>query len=173
MFLHELKSPKGSRRKRKLLGRGPASGSGKQSGRGDKGQRSRSGRGIIMGSEGGQSRLIRRIPKFGFTPLDRTVYQIVQMDQLNVFNANTVVDADALKKAQLISSRRKVYKILFRGEIKKPLTVKAYGFSTTAAEAIVKAGGKTELLIRPKKAADAARNEARLQAKKDKKAKKQ
>ncbi len=146
-MLHLLKSPVGSRRRKFRKGRGPASGLGKQSGRGDKGQRSRSGRGIILGSEGGQMALIRRIPKVGFNPLNPVVYQIVHLDALNRFEANTVVDVDKLKAAQLVSSRRKPYKILSRGELKKVLTVKAFAFSADAAEKIKKAGGKIEVII--------------------------
>jgi large subunit ribosomal protein L15 len=146
-MLHLLKSPQGSRKRKFRKGRGPGSGLGKQSGRGDNGQRSRSGRGIILGSEGGQMALIRRIPKVGFNPLNPKVYQVVQLDALNKFDAGTVVDADKLKKAQLISSRRKIYKILSRGEIKKALTVKAFAFSADAAEKIKKAGGTVEVII--------------------------
>jgi large subunit ribosomal protein L15 len=146
-MLHLLKSPKGSRTRKVRKGRGPASGLGKQSGRGDKGQRSRSGRGVLLGSEGGQIRLIRRLPKVGFNVRSPKVYQAVQLDSLNKFDANTVVDADKLKAAQLISSRRRIYKILSRGEIKKALTVKAYAFSAGAAEKIKAAGGKVEIVV--------------------------
>ena len=91
--------------------------------------------------------LIRRIPKVGFNSLNPKVYQVVQLESLNKFDAGTVVDADNLKKAQLISSRRKIYKILSRGEIKKALTVKAYAFSADAAEKIKAAGGKVEIIV--------------------------
>lgn len=91
--------------------------------------------------------LIRRIPKVGFNPLNPVVYQIVHLDALNRFEANTVVDVDKLKAAQLVSSRRKPYKILSRGELKKVLTVKAFAFSADAAEKIKKAGGKIEVII--------------------------
>ncbi|MBF0570122.1 MAG: 50S ribosomal protein L15 [Candidatus Omnitrophica bacterium] len=146
MFLHELRAPKGSRIKKVRKGRGPGSGLGKRSGRGDKGQRSRSGRGIILGSEGGQMPLIRRLPKIGFNTLNPIVYQIVQLDTLNCFEAATVVNVEALKKAQLISSLRKPYKILSRGELKKALTVEANAFSADAAEKITKAGGKAVVI---------------------------
>ncbi|MBF0330648.1 MAG: 50S ribosomal protein L15 [Candidatus Omnitrophica bacterium] len=146
-MLHLLKSPKGSRRRKFIKGRGPASGLGKTSGRGDNGQRSRSGRGIILGSEGGQMALIRRIPKVGFNVRSPRVYQVVQLDSLNKFDVNAVVDADSLKKAQLISSRRRAYKILSRGELKKALVVKAFAFSADAVEKIKKAGGTIEIII--------------------------
>ena len=174
-MLHLLKSPQGSRRRKFRKGRGPASGLGKQSGRGDKGQRSRSGRGIILGSEGGQMALIRRIPKVGFNPVNPKVYQVVQLDALNRFDANTVVDADKLKKAQLISSRRRMYKILSRGELKKALIVKAFAFSADAAEKIKKAGGTVEIIVPGKELenmAIRAKKQALQDAKKAKKAKK-
>ena len=171
-MLHQLKSPQGSRRRKFIKGRGAASGLGKTSGRGDNGQRSRSGRGIILGSEGGQMALIRRIPKVGFNSLNPKLYQIVQLDSLNKFDANTVVDADKLKAAQLISSRRKIYKILSRGELKKALTVKAYAFSADAAEKIKKAGGTTEVLIPGKQLEIMAMQEKKKNAKIAKKAKK-
>ena len=146
MQLHQLKSPVGSRMKKVRRGRGPASGAGKQSGRGDNGQRSRSGRGIIPGLEGGQMPLIRRLPKVGFNTVNPIVYQVVQLDSLNVFDANTVVDVDKLKAAKIISSSRKPYKILSRGELKKALTVKANAFSADASDKITKAGGKIEVV---------------------------
>ncbi len=146
-MLHLLKSPKGSRKPKFRKGRGPASGLGKTSGRGDNGQRSRSGRGIILGSEGGQMALIRRIPKVGFKPRTQIIHQVVKLDALNKFDANTVVDADNLKTAQLISSRRRSYKILLHGDINKPLIVKAYAFSAGAAEKIKKAGGSIEIIV--------------------------
>ena len=146
MQLHQLKSPVGSRKRKVRRGRGPASGAGKQSGRGDNGQRSRSGRGIIPGLEGGQMPLIRRLPKVGFNTVNPIVYQVVQLDTLNVFEVNAVIDADKLKAAKIISSSRKPYKILSRGELKKALTVKANAFSTDAAEKITKAGGKVEVV---------------------------
>jgi large subunit ribosomal protein L15 len=171
-MLHQLRSPKGSRRRKFIKGRGPASGLGKQSGRGDKGQRSRSGRGIILGSEGGQMALIRRIPKVGFNVHNPTVYQVVQLDSLNKFDAKTVVDADKLKAAQLISSRRRPYKILSRGELKKALTVKAYAFSADAKEKILKAGGAAEVIIPGKQLEIMAMQEKKKNAKAAKKAKK-
>lgn len=155
MQLHQLKSPAGSRVRKVRRGRGQASGLGKQSGRGDKGQRSRSGRGIIPGLEGGQMPLIRRLPKVGFNTVSPIVYQVVQLDVLNGFDANTVVDADKLKAAKIISSSRRPYKILSRGEIKKVLIIKANAFSAGAAEKITKAGGKMQLVgqrvVEPKK----------------------
>jgi large subunit ribosomal protein L15 len=146
MFLHQLSSPKGSRVRKVRKGRGPGSGQGKTSARGHKGQRSRSGRGILLGLEGGQMPLIRRLPKVGFNSAAPIVYQVVQLDTLNRFEANTKIDAEALKKAKLISSSRKPYKILSRGELKKALTVQANAFSADAAEKIKKAGGNAQVI---------------------------
>jgi large subunit ribosomal protein L15 len=146
MFLNQLKSPKGSRQAKARRGRGPGSGWGKTAGRGHDGQRSRSGRGIILGSEGGQMPIIRRLPKVGFTPVSSTVYQVVQLETLNRFDENSTVNLDVLKKAKLIASVRRPYKILSRGEIKKTLTVEAHAFSAAAAEKIAKAGGKTVII---------------------------
>jgi large subunit ribosomal protein L15 len=148
MQLHQLKSPVGSRRQRKYRGRGAASGLGKTSGRGDNGQRSRSGRGIILGSEGGQMPIIRRIPKVGFHSARPKVYQIVPIEALNCFKANDKVDVKAMKAHQLVGSLRKPVKILGDGDIKKALTVVAHKFSSGAAEKITKAGGKVELIVR-------------------------
>ncbi len=146
MQLHQLMAPKGSKTKKVRLGRGPASGLGKTSGRGDNGQRSRSGRGIILGSEGGQMPIIRRLPKVGFNAANPVVYQVVHLDALNCFSADQIVTVDLLKAAKLLSSSRKPYKILSRGELKKVLTVQADAFSAEAAQKIEKAGGKAEII---------------------------
>lgn len=148
MFLHQLKSPKGSRVKKFRRGRGPGSAMGKTAGRGMNGQRSRSGRGIILGLEGGQMPLIRRLPKVGFNTLDPVVYQVVQLDALNRFDAGTMVDVNVLKKAKLLASNRKPYKILSRGELTKALTVQAHAFSAGAIEKIKKAGGKVDIIAK-------------------------
>ncbi|NTV28906.1 MAG: 50S ribosomal protein L15 [Candidatus Omnitrophica bacterium] len=146
MQLHQLRSPEGSRRRKKYRGRGAASGLGKTSGRGDKGQRSRSGRGILIGLEGGQIPLIRRIPKVGFHTLNPVVYQVVHVEDLNRFEANAKVDIVALKAKQMVSSLRKPVKILGDGELKKSLTVVADKFTASAAAKITKAGGKAEVI---------------------------
>jgi large subunit ribosomal protein L15 len=145
MFLHELKSPKGSRQRKVIVGRGRGSGHGKRSGRGQTGQGSRAGRGILNSLEGGQMHLIRRLPKVGFNSKWPTRYQIISLDELNRFKDGTVVDAAALKAEGLIKSVRRPVKIL-SGEISKRLTVHAQGFSKTAQDKIVKAGGKTEVV---------------------------
>lgn len=144
MFIHELKSPVGSRKKRKIVGRGRGSGHGKTSGKGQKGQNSRSGRAVIMGSEGGQMSLIRRLPKVGFNSKRPILYQVVNLSSLTKFKEGTVVDTAFLKVHKLISSSRKPFKILGDGDIKKPLVCHAHSFSKTAEDKIVKAGGKAE-----------------------------
>lgn len=146
MFLHELKSPKGSRKRRKIVGRGRGSGHGKRSGRGQTGQDSRAGRGILFSLEGGQMHLIRRMPKVGFNSKWPTVYQIVDLDKLNKFKDGDVVNAASLKAKGLIRSVRRPVKILSNGTVSKKLTVQAQGFSKAAQEKISKAGGKSEVV---------------------------
>lgn len=146
MFLHELKSPAGSRKKRKIVGRGPGSGHGKTSGRGHKGQSARSGRAARMGMEGGQMPLVRRLPKVGFNSKAPILYQVVNLESLTRFKEGTVVDAHFLKSHGLISSLNKPFKILGDGEVKKPLVCHAHRFSKSAQEKILKAGGKIETI---------------------------
>ena len=146
MFLHELKSPKGARKRRKIVGRGRGSGHGKTSGRGQTGQDSRAGRGILFSLEGGQMHLIRRLPKIGFNSRRPMVYQIVPLSELNGFKDGDVVNAKSLKTKGLIKSIRRPVKILNNGDISKRLTVQAQGFSKAAQEKIAKAGGKAEVV---------------------------
>ena len=146
MFLHEIKSPHGSRKRRKIVGRGRGSGHGKTSGKGQKGQKSRSGRGILGQLEGGQMPLIRRLPKVGFRSKRPLLYQVVNLDHLSRFKAGAVVDARTLKSKGLIKNIYRPFKILGTGELKHALTVQAYSFSKGAAEKITKAGGKMETI---------------------------
>ena len=146
MFLHELKSPAGSRKRRKIVGRGQGSGHGKTSCRGQTGQLSRSGRAVILGSEGGQMPLIRRLPKVGFRRKNPLVYQTVNLSSFEKFKAGAVVDGEFLKSHGLIKNVFKPFKILGDGEIAKAFTVKAYSFSKSAEEKIRKAGGKVEII---------------------------
>lgn len=145
MQLHELKSPEGSRKRKRIVGRGDASGSGKTSGRGNNGQNCRSGRGVLGSSEGGQMALIRRLPKVGFHSHRPVFYQVVKVSDLSRFNQGTVVDARVLRDAGLIKNIRRPFKILGDGELKVSLTVKATAFSKSAEEKIKQAGGKTEM----------------------------
>lgn len=149
--LYGLKAPKGSHKKRKYLGRGPSSGHGKTSTRGSKGQTSRAGRQFYLGFEGGQSPLIRKMPKRGFTSNFKKIYQIVNLkDLLRVKEA--VISPEILEQKGLIKNKSKLVKILGSGEIKSALTVQAHAFSKKAAQEIVKAGGKAEVvaLVLPK-----------------------
>ena len=148
MKLHELAPAPNSTPKAKRLGRGIGSGLGKTSGKGTKGQNSRSGGGVRPGFEGGQMPLIRRLPKRGFnnTLFDKE-YNVVNVEDLNVFDNNTVVTVELLKEKNIIN-RIAPYglKVLGNGNIEKSLTVKARKFSETAVQKITKAGGKVEVL---------------------------
>ena len=146
MPLNALISVKGAKKRKKLVGRGPGSGHGKTSTRGHKGQRSRSGRDFYLGFEGGQSPLIRRIPKRGFNHRKRNNYQIVNINSLNRFPKDSIVDADSLLKSGLIEDARGLVKILGDGDLAHPFTVKAHKFSKGAGERIEKAGGKIEVI---------------------------
>jgi large subunit ribosomal protein L15 len=145
MEQHELKSPPGARTKRKRVGRGDGSGSGTYSGRGNKGQKSRSGGGVRLGFEGGQLPLIKRLPRVrGFTNIFKTEYHIINVGALKRFEADTEVTPEVLRDAGLIKNLRKPVKILGSGEVDRPLVVKASKFSTTAENKITAAGGKVE-----------------------------
>jgi len=157
MQIHELAAPKGARKRRKIVGRGPGSGHGKTSCKGHKGQRSRSGRGIILGLEGGQMPLIRRLPKVGFRSKTHTYYQVVNLASLTRVKEGTVVNLDFLKSHGLIRSVNEPTKILGDGDLKKPLVVHAHSFSKSAQEKIVKAGGKAELIKTGSPTADKAK----------------
>jgi large subunit ribosomal protein L15 len=147
MRLHELSPSPGAVKKRKRVGRGPGSGHGKTSTKGMKGQKSRSGGGKGPGFEGGQTPIYRRLPKLpGFKNPFKKVYALVNVDQLNMFDANAVIDPQMLQQAGLIKNTGIMVKILGRGEIEKPLTVKANHFSGSAVEKIEAAGGKVESL---------------------------
>lgn len=146
MRLGEIHAPEGATKKKKIVGRGPGSGHGKTSTRGQKGQRARSGAGIRVGFEGGQMPLTRRIPKRGFTSRFKKLYQIVNLAQLVAFKENSVVGPAELLKEGLIGDEKKPIKILGDGGISKPLTIKAHAFSSSAIEKIKQAGGLAEIL---------------------------
>ncbi len=144
MRLNELKPAQGSVKERKRVGRGPGSGLGKTSGRGHKGQKSRSGARSMRGFEGGQMPLQRRIPKFGFTNIFKKRYALVKVGDLSRFESGSVVDTGALIEAGIV---KKVYdgvKVLADGEISHPITLKVKKISKTAKEKIEAAGGKVE-----------------------------
>ncbi|EHU8367879.1 TPA: 50S ribosomal protein L15 [Listeria monocytogenes] len=146
MKLHELKPSEGSRKERNRVGRGTGSGNGKTSGRGHKGQKARSGGGVRLGFEGGQLPLFRRIPKRGFTNINRKEFAIVNLDVLNHFEDGTEVTPELLVETGIIRNEKSGIKILSNGNIEKKLTVKANKFSAAAKEAIEAAGGKTEVI---------------------------
>jgi len=143
--LHNLKSPFGSHKRRKYLGRGSGSGHGKTSTRGSKGQTSRAGRHFYLGFEGGQSPLIRKMPKRGFISNFKKVYQIVNLDDLNKVKETTITPA-ILKANGLIGNETALIKILGNGSIKNPVTVQAHAFSKRAATEISAVGGKVEII---------------------------
>jgi len=143
--LHALKVPKGAHKKKKLLGRGSGSGHGKTSTRGSKGQTSRAGRHFYLGFEGGQSPIIRRFPKRGFTNIFKKVYQIVNLRDIVNLKVSAVTP-DVLKNKGLIKDKKKLIKILGEGELKSAIAVQAHAFSRKASEKIAKAGGKVEII---------------------------
>ena len=150
MKLHDLKPAPGARRKNKRVGRGPGSGLGKTSARGENGQKSRSGYSAKRGFEGGQMPLHRRIPKRGFTNLFRTEYRTVNVDRLNAFQAGSVLTPEALEQSGVLRKGKDPIKILGNGELSVALTVHAHKFTASAAQKIEAAGGKAETLAAEK-----------------------
>ena len=146
MKLHELQHAEGSRKNRNRVGRGTSSGNGKTSGRGQKGQKSRSGGGVRPGFEGGQTPLFQRLPKRGFTNINRKEYAIVNIGTLNRFEDGTEVTPELLLETGVVSNAKSGIKILSKGDLEKKLTVKANKFSSAAKNAIEAAGGKTEVI---------------------------
>ncbi len=147
MNLSDLKPPKGAKHTKKRVGRGEGSGSGVTSGRGHKGQKSRSGYHHKRGFEGGQMPLQRRVPKRGFFNKFRVEYAVVNLDTLaDRFAAGTEVTPELLRERRLVRSNAKLVKILARGDIETALTVKAHKFSRKASEKIAAAGGQTEVI---------------------------
>ena len=145
MRQHELAPAPGSRKSRKRVGRGNGSGHGTYSGRGSKGQKSRSGYRRKPGFEGGQLPLIKRLPrKRGFTNIFRTEYGVVNIGKLNMFEAGSEVTPESLMAAGVVKSLRQPIKILADGNISRPLVVKANKFSAAAKAKIEAAGGRAE-----------------------------
>ena len=144
MQLNTIKPAVGSTKNRKRIGRGTGSGHGKTATKGHKGQKARSGGSIKAGFEGGQMPMHRRLPKRGFTPLTKKEYALVNLCQLEIFEAGSVVDAEALLKSGLISDVCDGIKVLATGDLTRALTVKAHKFSATAREKITAAGGTIE-----------------------------
>ena len=144
MELNSIKPAIGSTRNKKRIGRGPGSGHGKTATKGHKGQKARSGGSIKAGFEGGQMPMQRRLPKRGFTPLQRKEYTLVNLGQLEVFESGTTVDMELLIKSGLVGKLLDGLKVLAKGELTKSLTIKAHKFSVAAKEKIVAAGGSIE-----------------------------
>jgi large subunit ribosomal protein L15 len=128
------------------VGRGTSSGNGKTSGRGHKGQNARSGGGVRPGFEGGQMPLFQRLPKRGFSNINRKEFAIVNLDALNRFEEGTEITPELLLEEGIVSKLNSGIKVLGKGAIEKKLTVKAHKFSASAKEAIETAGGKTEVI---------------------------
>lgn len=145
MLAHELRPPRGSKRARKRVGRGNASGRGTYSGRGLKGQKSRAGHKPKLGFEGGQTKLIKRLPRRrGFTNIFRKEYAAVNLRDLERFQAGTEVTPELLKQSGVLRTLRRPVKVLATGELTKALTVKVHKFSMTAKAKIEAAGGAAQ-----------------------------
>lgn len=146
MKLHELKPAQGATKNRKRIGRGVGSGWGKTAGRGNKGHNARSGGGVRPGFEGGQMPIHRRLPKRGFTNIFKKDIAVINVQDLDCFDAGSVVDGAALVGAGLVKGRHDGIKLLGQGEIKAALTVKINAVSRSAKEKIEAAGGTIEVV---------------------------
>jgi len=145
MDLSKIKRPYGSQKKRKRRGRGSGSGHGKTSCKGHKGANARSGHTTHIAFEGGQMPLIRRVPKRGFRRGDdKLVYQIVNVQDLNAFDTDSVIDKQTLKKNGYIKFTDRPVKVLGQGDIKRAVTVKVDAFSNSAVKKLEQAGGKAQ-----------------------------
>jgi large subunit ribosomal protein L15 len=145
--LHNLSPAKGSRKDRKRVGRGPGSGTGKNAGRGENGQKSRSGGKVPAWFEGGQMPLQRRIPKRGFTPLNRVEYQVVNLDRLDRVDGKAVT-VESLRACGLVRSLKKPVKILANGDVERAFAVTVHAISDAAKAKIEGAGGSVTLITR-------------------------
>lgn len=146
MRLNDLAPEKGQRKTRKRVGRGVASGTGKTAGRGSNGQNSRSGGGVRPGYEGGQMPIHRRLPKRGFKNRFKSVFAIVNVQDLNRFEPDAVVDEVALIKSGLVKGDRDGIKMLGKGDVQIPVTVRINKISESARQKIESAGGKIEVI---------------------------
>ena len=144
MELNNLKPKKGSRHAKKRVGRGPGSGHGKTAGRGEKGQKSRSGYSRMLGFEGGQMPLHRRLPKRGFTNIFKKDFTVVNLADLERFDNGATVDEAALRQLGLVKGRSHGIKVLGNGDLTKKLTIHAARFSKTAREKIEAVGGSCQ-----------------------------
>ena len=147
MQLHELEKNIGATHAKKRVGRGPGSGIGKTSGKGQKGQKARSGGSINPVFEGGQLPLFRRLPKRGFKNYNfRTRYAVINLDSLNRFEEGTVVTPALLKETGIIKNQLDGVKVLGNGTLEKKLTIQANKFSASALEKIKESGSKAEVI---------------------------
>ncbi len=146
MKLHELEYNAGARKERKRLGRGQGSGQGKTAGKGHKGQNARSGGGVAIGFEGGQTPIYKRIPKRGFTNFNRKEYALVNLRTLDLFEDGTEVTPELLMEKGIVKKQLSGIKVLGDGTLTKKLSVKCHKISKTAQAAIEKAGGSVEVI---------------------------
>lgn len=146
MKLHELRPAVGAKKSAKRVGRGTATGWGKTSGKGQKGQNSRSGGGVRPGFEGGQMPLYRRLPKRGFTNIFAKEYTCINVDRLNIFEDGTEVTPELLVEKGIVKKLYDGVKVLGNGKLEKKLTVKVNKISKAAAEKIEAVGGKVEVI---------------------------
>ena len=146
MNLHEMKYNEGARHSTKRLGRGQGSGQGKTAGKGHKGQNARSGGGVAIGFEGGQTPFFKSMPKRGFTNFNRLEYAVVNLTELNRFEDGTTVTPELLKQAGIVRKQLDGIKVLGNGKLEKKLTVSCHKISKSAQAAIEKAGGKVEVI---------------------------
>jgi large subunit ribosomal protein L15 len=145
MKISQLKPAKGSVKRRKIVGKGPGSGHGKTATRGHKGQNSRTGGGVRLGFEGGQTPIYRKLPIRGFKSIDKVIFDVVNLDQLSKFENGSTVTPAELKQKGFVGGKEPI-KILGNGELKNKLTVKAHAFSASALEKIKAVGGTAEVL---------------------------
>lgn len=146
MRLHELKPAVGAKKAPKRVGRGTGSGLGRNAGKGEKGQKARSGGGVRLGFEGGQMPLYRRLPKRGFTNIFAKEYAEINVERLNIFEDGTEVTPELLLQKGIVKKAKDGVKVLGNGELQKNITVKAAKFTKAAAEKIEAAGGKVEVI---------------------------
>jgi large subunit ribosomal protein L15 len=144
--LHDLRRPKASWHRKKRVGRGQGSGLGKTAGRGGKGQKARTGNMRFEGFEGGQSPLQRRLPKFGFQAPNRKHFAIINVGDLEIFEAGTTVDEAALRKSGLVKGSWDGVKLLGEGSVTRKMSVQVHRASAKAKELVEKAGGSVELV---------------------------
>ena len=146
MKLHELRPAEGARKAPKRVGRGTGSGLGRNAGKGEKGQKARTGGGVRLGFEGGQMPLYRRLPKRGFTNIFAKEYSELNVERLNIFEDGTEITPELLLEKGIVKKAKNGVKILGNGELQKKLTVKAAKFTKAAVEKIEAAGGKVEVI---------------------------